>query len=95
LDQQMSCPALADYTLSDHARLEMQRRGLSEGHVMAVLRAPDQSEELRPGRCVYQSKIVLGDAHKMYLLRVFVDIDCDPPQVVTAYLTSKVEKYWR
>jgi hypothetical protein len=73
----------------------MRRRGLSEAHVAGVLRAPDQSEELRPGRCVYQSKVVLGDARKTYLLRIFVDVDRDPPQVVTAYLTSKVEKYWR
>ena len=30
-----------------------------------------------------------------YLLRVFVDLDRDPPEVVTAYRTSKVDKYWR
>jgi len=26
---------------------------------------------------------------------VFVDIDRQPPEVVTAYRTSKIEKYWR
>jgi len=28
-------------------------------------------------------------------LRVFVDVRREPPEVVTAYWTSKVEKYWR
>jgi len=31
---------------------------------------------------------------KTYLLRVFVDIDRSPAEVVTVYLTSQVGKYW-
>jgi hypothetical protein len=31
----------------------------------------------------------------MFLLRVFVDVDRQPLEVVTAYRTSKIEKYWR
>ncbi len=34
-------------------------------------------------------------ADKVYLLRVFVDIDRVPAEVVTVYLTSRVAKYWR
>jgi hypothetical protein len=30
-----------------------------------------------------------------YLLRVFVDIDRQPPDVVTVYRTSKITKYWK
>jgi hypothetical protein len=30
----------------------------------------------------------------MYLLRVVVDEDEHPPVIVTAYRTSKIEKYW-
>jgi hypothetical protein len=30
-----------------------------------------------------------------YLVRVFVDIDRTPAEVVTAYRTGKVFKYWR
>jgi hypothetical protein len=95
LARETPCPAIIHYALSDHARFEMQRRGISEVRVAMVLQAPDQSEELRPGRCVYQSKAQLGDTGKVFLLRIIVDVDRDPPQVVTAYLTSKVEKYWR
>ncbi len=34
-----------------------------------------------------------GNPDKMYLLRVFVDIDRIPPEVVTVYRTSKITKY--
>jgi hypothetical protein len=72
----------------------MQRRNLTEADVAAVLKAPEQSEEIRPGRCIYQSRLNFGDPSKTYLLRVFVDIDRDPPEVVTVYLycTSKIQK---
>jgi len=91
----MSCSSLPNYTLTNHALLEMQRRGLTEADVTTVLEAPEQSEEIRPGRCVYQCRLNWGDPSKTYLLRVFVDIDRDPPEVVTLYRTSKIQKYWR
>lgn len=71
----------------------MGRRGISEEEVSSILRAPEQTEEQRPGRCVYQSRAV--DSDKAYLLRVFVDVDRTPPEVVSAYRTSKIGKYWR
>jgi hypothetical protein len=48
---------------------------------------------VRSGRDVLQSRIVV--AGKKYLLRVFVDIDRQPAEVVTVYRTSRVAKYWR
>ena len=30
---------------------------------------------------------------KSYLIRVFVDVDRTPPEIVTAYRTSKIRKY--
>ncbi len=89
----MSCPPLLDYILTTHAKAEIARRGISEGEVEAVLLAPQQTEAVRTGRCVYQSKI--DELTKPQLLRVFVDVDRIPPEVVTAYRTSKVNKYWR
>jgi hypothetical protein len=50
---------------------------------------------VREGREVFQSRSESGDPPKTYLLRVFVDIDRDPPVVVTVYRTSNVAKYWR
>jgi len=30
-----------------------------------------------------------------YLVRVFLDVDRRPPDVVTVYRTSKIAQYWR
>jgi len=42
-----------------------------------------------------QSRIELGEPSKTYLLRVVVDVDRQPSEVVTVYRSSKVQKYWR
>jgi hypothetical protein len=39
--------------------------------------------------------VALVGSDKAYLLRVFVDADRIPPEVVSAYRTSKIGKYWR
>ncbi len=90
----MSCPPLIEYVLTDHAKFEMAQRHISEADVDFVLASPEQTELVRLGRCVYQSKIVM-ESESPKLLRVFVDVDRDPPEVVTAYHTSKINKYWR
>jgi len=46
---------------------------------------------LRPGRHVLQSRLQI-DA-KRYLVRVIVDVDREPVEIVTAYRTSKIAKY--
>ena len=91
----MLCPDLQNYVLTDHACWEMQRRSISQARVAIVLTAPEQREEIRPGRCVYQSRLTFGEPPKVYLVRVFVDIDRNPPEVVTVCRTSKVQRYWR
>jgi hypothetical protein len=86
---------MAHYVIGDHARFEMARRGLSEEVVRAVLDALDQIIEIRVGRVVMQSRLEMNVPPKTYLISVFVDGDRDPQEVVTAYRTSKVSKYWR
>jgi hypothetical protein len=91
----MQCPDIGRYILTDHARQAMQRRGITELDVAIALGAPEQREEIRQGRCVYQSTVALDASQRIYLIRIFVDIACDPPEVVTVYLTSKIQRYWR
>jgi hypothetical protein len=38
--------------------------------------------------------VIRSDGQR-YLVRVFVDIDRDPAEVVTAYRTSRMDKYSR
>jgi len=73
----------------------MGRRKLGQELVHQVLTAPEQRLEVRPGRDVLQSRVLLGEPPKAYLVRVVVDIDRRPAEVVTAYRTSKVLKYWK
>lgn len=91
----MPSGSITKYHLTGHAQEEMLLRQISEEEVAKVLAAPEQTEPVREGREVYQSRIQLGEPPRVYLLRVFVDIDHEPPGVVTVYRTSKVEKYWR
>jgi hypothetical protein len=88
-------PPITEYRLTDHARLEMERRQITEAEVAQVLSAPQQANDVRPGRAVYQSRVEFGTPVRVYLLRVFVDVDRRPAEVVTAYRTSRIEKYWR
>lgn len=82
------------YQLSDHALFQLQRRGLSRDIVDRVVRKPEQVETVREGRVVMQSRYS-HSGKQTYLVRVLVDIDRAPPVVVTAYRTSKLDKYWR
>ncbi len=86
---------ITNYRLTDHAREEMTRRQITEEDVARVPAAPEQTETVREGRQVYQSRLGLGEPPRLYLLRVFVDIDRVPAEVVTVYRTGKVAKYWR
>jgi hypothetical protein len=70
---------------------EIRRRGIEEGVVRRILAAPEQRHAVRLGRDVLQSKDRI--CRKTYLLRVFVNIDRDPAEVVTVYRTSRIAKY--
>ena len=83
------------YILTDHALMQMQRRDITEEDVKNVTASPEQKVDVRKGRCIYQSKLSFGEPARIYLVRVFVDEDREPKEVVTVYRTSKIEKYWR
>ncbi len=91
----MKTEPVTDYVITEHALFEMKRRGLSEKLVRLVLSSPEQRIDVRPGRVVLQSRIPMGEPAKTYLLRVFLDMDHRPAQVVTVYRTGKISKYWK
>lgn len=67
----MSCPNIKNYIITDHAKLEMKRRNITENDISNVLLAPEQREEVRLGRCVYQSILTRGEPPKIYLTQIF------------------------
>ena len=80
--------------LSDHAREQATRRGLSEDIVLAVARKPEQRLDVRSTREIRQSRVELPPEGIVYLVRVVVDVAPTAETVVTVYRTSKVDKYW-
>jgi hypothetical protein len=82
-----------EYWFSEHARVEMRRRNIGEALLEAVLSNPEQIVSERGILKAYQSKCDMGG--KMFLLRVIVNDSVHPAIVVTAYRTTKIEKYWR
>lgn len=78
---------LRNAIITPHAAEQMQRRQVGETEVQAVLAAPEAVWPVREGRVVIHG--MMGN----YLLRVFVDVDRSPPEVVTVYRTSKLDKY--
>jgi hypothetical protein len=82
------------YKVSRHARLEMERRGISQDLLGQILRNPQQIVAETRGKKAYQS-IIDFDAGKKFLVRVIVADEHDPLVVITVYRTSKIHKYWR
>ena len=78
---------LSKAIITEHAADQLARRGLALEEVREVVAEPQEVLPVREGRVVAQS--VVGK----HLLRVFVDVDRSPMEIVTAYKTSKIGKY--
>lgn len=78
---------------SGHATNQMNRRGITDEDVREVLAGPLRIELLRDGRVVVQGLVASEVPPTSALLGIFVDVDRNPPVIVTAYKTSKLEKY--
>lgn len=55
--------------------------------------APGEPAAERLAR-VFSCRRVVGGVRR-YLVRVFVDVDRNPAEVITVYRTSKIGTYWR
>jgi len=42
---------------------------------------------------IFQSRVMRSG--KPWLVRIVVDVDRNPPEIVTVYRTSNVRRYWR
>jgi hypothetical protein len=81
------------FTVTPHAAEQMKRRGINEATLVSVLVSPERRLPVRPGRDVLESIVEFGG--RSYLVRVIVDVDRMPVEVVTVYRTSKIGKYRR
>ena len=76
---------------SKHFLEQIALRNILLDNVIEAVNNPDQitSED---GLQVYQK--LISENNKNYLLRIFVNVDKEPPSAVTAYKTSKLDKYY-
>lgn len=69
---------LSGAVFTEHALSQMARRQISKRELRRLLNNPEEILPVREGRVVVQG--MSGD----HLLRVFVDVDRNPPEVVTS-----------
>jgi len=75
------------------ASKKIEQRKIQSEWIRETLNSPGQIVDGYGGRKVRQKKYILEG--KEMLLRVIVDEGKDRFIVVTAYLTSQIERYWR
>jgi hypothetical protein len=75
------------------ARKKIRRRGISKDKVKETIDLPDQTVDGYGGRKVAQKRDMMKK--KEYLLRVIYEEKEEINRVITAYLTSNIERYWQ
>ena len=79
------------FTFSKHAKERMSSRGISDTMIGNAINNPDKIIFDAECKRIYH-KILIEDQPKI-LLRVFVNTCKKPALVITAYKTSKIDKY--
>ncbi len=75
------------------AKKKIKGRGIPEEWITDTLNAPMQIVDGYGGRSVAQRKLQINE--KEYLLRVVFEESDDTFFVITAYLTSQIDRYWK
>jgi hypothetical protein len=69
----------------------MEARGIKQEAVTLTVSDADQQLE-ENGLVIFHR--IFNESDRAYLLRVFVNIEKEPPMIVTCYLTTKITKYY-
>lgn len=80
-----------EFKFSKHAKERINDRGLDYNTVLKVLNSPDHILQESDCKKIYQK--IVSKNELTYLYRIFVNIYKQPPLVITAYKTSKIDKY--
>ena len=72
---------------------KLQKRKIRQEWVIDVVKNPEQVLEGYGCREVAQKKIIINE--KQYLIRVVYERNDSKITVMTAYVTSQVERYWK
>jgi len=75
-----------------HAMVTLEERGIEKDMVEKLLKHPQQVIKGKEGEEIAQG--IFERTSKDFLLRVVYTREGKEPKVITAYWTSKIEKYW-
>ena len=78
------------YQFSLHSLEQLAKRSLTQEMALWVIENATE-KTIEDGVTVYQNMIL--ENNKTYLIRVFVNENKTPPLIITAYKTSKIQKY--
>ena len=78
------------YKFSKHCNEQIARRNISQELVLRVIYNTTRTYK-EEAVTVYES--LVNENEKVYLCRVFVNEEKIPPLIITAYKTSKLNKY--
>ncbi len=79
------------YSFSKHAKERMVSRGITDSMIMNVITSPGKTIDESPCTTIFQ-KVLVNDGSDI-LLRVFVNTCKEPNLIITAYKTTKINKY--
>ncbi|MBI3754029.1 MAG: DUF4258 domain-containing protein [Deltaproteobacteria bacterium] len=80
--------------ITGHGRFEAARRNIPEGLIKSVIENPQQKLFSKKGRIILQNKYHDETEGQEMLLRVIGIESSNEFKVITAYKTSKIDKYW-
>ncbi len=78
------------YQFSLHSLEQLAKRNITEEVTLWVIQNTTE-KIIEDEVTIYQSMIL--ENNKSYLIRVFVNENKIPPLIITAYKTSKIQKY--
>ena len=78
------------YQFSSHSLEQLAKRNITQETALWVIENAVE-KTIQDGVTLYQNIIL--ENNKTYLIRVFVNENKTPPLIITAYKTSKIQKY--
>jgi len=81
----------SEIKFSKHSIERIKARDISKETIIEILKNPDSFKDESSCMRVYQK--IIRQKGKKFMLRVFVNVCKDPNLIITAYKTSKIEKY--
>ena len=79
------------FAFSEHAVERMRSRKISDSEIRIAINNPDNVIQETNCKTVYHK--ILSEKGSKILIRVFMNTCKDPKLIITAYKTSKIDKY--